>query len=126
MNEVCVFCKNEISPDSKDRVVIGTKGADDINNASVKRGENIIIAVNNTVHMSCRMNYINHKNIERYNKAKLNPAPVVKRSARASTSPYDSKTCCLFCGNKVMMSKKSPEYDVYSFVRTDTFFPQDI
>ena len=118
--ETCALCKNEIAG-SEDSVVITRKGADGINNASVDRGESINVAAGTKVHKTCRMNYINKKNIERHKKAKLDSAPPVKRSARVSTGPYDSKTDCLFCGNKVVTDKTSADYDDSSFVKTDNF-----
>ena len=116
----CVFpeCR---ATGTEDYIVITQKGADSINNASVERGDSIIVAAGTKVHKTCRLKYTNKKDIESHNKAKLNCAPALKRSVRDSTHPYDSKEDCLFCGGKIISSKSSAQYDEYSFVRTETF-----
>ncbi|CAB4009535.1 Hypothetical predicted protein [Paramuricea clavata] len=69
------------------------------------------------------MNCINKKQIDLYKKAKFNkPSLPVKRSARASIGPYDSRTHCLFCGNEIVKASSSGIYsEEYSCVKTDTF-----
>jgi len=102
--EICVICKKKIV-ENDDVVEIRKKGADGINSASELRGDNIVVAAGDTVHQTCRRDFINKKDIDIDKKAKCDSVPAVKRSARVSTSPYDSKTDCLFCGNKVVTSK---------------------
>ena len=88
--EICVICKKETVENDK-VVKIRKKGADGINSASEQRGDNIVVAAGDTVHKTCRRDFINKKDIEIDKKAKLDSAPAVKRSARVSTSPYDSE-----------------------------------
>ena len=114
----CPLCQNELG--SEDKVTIGKKGADGINIASVERGDNILVTAGTVVHKSCRMNYVNKKDIERHKRATYDSTSSVKRSARLSLGQFDSKTDCLFCGNKVV-SKNSADYDDYSCVRTYNF-----
>ena len=117
----CPLCSKEVEDESEDSVVITKRGADGINRASVERGDSIIVAEGAKVHKTCRLNYINKKDIERYKKAKCESSQTVKRSARVSTGPYNSKTDCLFCENPVVTCKTNALYDEYSFVRTDSF-----
>ena len=103
--------------------MIGKKGAGGINNASDKRGDNIIVAPNTRVHKSCRANYINQNYIDWHKKTnQLECTPfVVKRSERVSVGPYDSSTDCLYCGNKVVMFEFGVKNDDYGCVKTDFF-----
>jgi hypothetical protein len=64
--ETCPFCEKEFG--SEETVVIGKKGADGINSASDKRGDNIIVAPKTRVHKSCRANYINQNYIDSHKK----------------------------------------------------------
>lgn len=117
----CPLCDNVLG--DEERVVIGDKGAEGINRASIERGDRIVVCSGTVVHKKCRMNYINKKQIDLYKKAKFNkPSLPVKRSARASIWPYDSRTHCLFCGNEIVKASSSGVYsEEYSCVKTDTF-----
>lgn len=117
--ETCPLCDKDLK--SEERVVIGKKGADGINNASVDRGDGIVVAAGAGVHTTCRVKYVNKVAIERHKKAKLDPTTSVKRISRVSIGHYDSKTDCLYCGNKVVKSTLSTDYDDYSYVKTDSF-----
>ena len=117
--EPCPLCQKELG--SEDEVKIGKKGAEGINNASVERGNNITVTDGTTVHKSCRSTYINKKYIEKDKKSKFDSTSSVKRSARLSIGPFDSKTDCLFCGEKVVTSKVNVYYENYSCVRTYNF-----
>ncbi|CAB4003701.1 Hypothetical predicted protein, partial [Paramuricea clavata] len=119
--ETCPFCEKEFG--SEETVVIGKKGADGINNASDKRGDNIIVAPKTRVHKSCRANYINQNYIDSHKKTnQLECTPsVVKRSARVSVGPYDSSTDCLYCGNKIVKFEFGVKNDDYGCVKTDCF-----
>lgn len=118
--KLCIFpvCK---AAANEDTVVITQKGADRINSASVERGDSIVVTAGTKVHPTCRLNYTNKKDIERYKHGHSSSAPAVKRSARVLAGPYDDRTDCLFCGNKVVKSKASVDYDDYSRVRTFDF-----
>ena len=96
------------------------KGADGINNASAERGDTIIVMAGTRVHKSCRLNYINKKEIERHKRTKSDVLPA-KRTSRRSTGSFERKTDCLFCGNDIVTSKRSADYDDFSCVRTETF-----
>jgi hypothetical protein len=98
------FCEKEFG--SEESVVIGKKGADGINNASDKRGDNIIVAQV----MPCKLY-----------QPKLHRPSVVKRIAHVSVGPYDSSTDCLYCGNKVAKFEFGVKNDDYGCVKTDCF-----
>ncbi|XP_069601912.1 uncharacterized protein [Ranitomeya imitator] len=66
--ETCPLCSCEVEDDGE-RVVIGAKGAEGINNASIERGVSTVVAAGAVVHKRCRMNYINKKQIELHKKA---------------------------------------------------------
>ncbi|CAB3981527.1 Hypothetical predicted protein [Paramuricea clavata] len=117
----CSLCENVLG--DEERVVTGEKGAEGVNRTSFGRGDRIVVCSETVVHKKCRMNYINKKQIDLYKKAKFNkPSLPVKRSARASIGPYDSRTHCLFCGNEIVKASSSGVYsEEYSCVKTDTF-----
>lgn len=119
--ETCPFCQKEFG--NEETSVIGQKGADGINNASWKRGDNLTVAPKTRVHKSCRANYINPNYIDLHKKTnQLDCTPsVVKRSARASVGPYDSKTDCLYCGNKVVKFQFGVKNGDCGCVKTDCF-----
>lgn len=115
----CPICSQALG--SEDIVEIGIKGAEGINKSSVERDDNLNVTAGTVVHKSCRMRYINKKNIQKDKKDKLDGTSSIKRSARLSIGAFNSKTDCLFCGNYVVKSKASADYDDYSCVKTDTF-----
>jgi len=114
----CPLCDSEIDGET---VVIGEKGAEGINQASIDRGDSIVVAAGTKVHKRCRVNYINKKQIYLFKKAKLQPPQHVKRSARVSVGPFNSKSHCLFCGNEIIKSCGSANFEEFSYVKTDTF-----
>jgi hypothetical protein len=117
----CHLCNNVLG--DEERVVIGEKGAEGINWASIERGDRIVVCSGTVVHKKCRMNYINKKQIDLYKKANFNkPSLPVKRSAHASIGPYDSRMHCLFCRNEIVKASSSGIYsEEYSCVKTDAF-----
>lgn len=56
----CPICK-EIKDSSDDWVAIQWKGAKGINEASVKRKDDLVVEANTKVHKRCRQQYINDK-----------------------------------------------------------------
>ena len=76
--EICVICKKE-TVENDEVVKIRKKGADGFNSASDQRGDNIVVAAGDTVHKTCRRDFINKKDIEIDKKAKLDSAPAVKK-----------------------------------------------
>ncbi len=118
---VCPLCQKQIGCKTEDKVKIGKKGAEGINNASVERGNNIIVTAGMFVHKFCRMNYVHKRDIEKLKRAKSDCISSVKRSARLSTGPFDSQSDCLYCGGKVVKSKISAHFEDYSCVQTFIF-----
>ena len=116
--QTCPLCETQVE---EEIVVIGEKGAEGINRASIERGDTILVISGTGVHKTCRMDYVNKKYIELSKKSNLKPSKQLKRSARVSTRPYDSKTHCLFCGNEVERSILSSNYDDFCCVKTDSF-----
>lgn len=94
----CPLCGSEMDGET---VVIGEKGAEGINKSSIDRGDSIAVVAGTEVHKRCRVSYINKKQIYLFKKAKLQPPQPVKRSARVSVGPFNSKSHCLFCGNEI-------------------------
>ena len=113
-HQKCPLCKKDI--EEQDEVVrIREKGDNGINAASVKRGDSIFVTAGCEVHSECRKRYTNPLDI--MNSLKKNKGkPSHKRSARASTGPFNSKSDCLFCGNEITFGTS-----VFSCVKTDTF-----
>lgn len=86
----CPICDKEFG--DGERVVIGEKGAKGINRAS---SESIVATAGAEVNKRYCMSYINKKQINLYNKAKMHQPPLVKRSAHVSMGPYDSRMHCV-------------------------------
>lgn len=118
--ETCPLCSHEVEDDGE-RVVIGAKGAEGINKASIERGVSTVVAAGAVVHKRCRMNYINKKQIDLHKKATSVHRSPAKRGTRVSTGSYDSTTQCFFCGHEVVKTRSSADFDDYSFVKTDGF-----
>jgi hypothetical protein len=62
--ENCPLCGHEVGDDGE-RVVIGEKGAEGINKASVERGDSTVAAAGTVMHKRCRTNYINKLDLDR-------------------------------------------------------------
>ena len=118
--QICPLCSNEVEDDGE-RVVIGAKGAEGINKASIERGVSTVVAAGAVVHKRCCMNYINKKQIDLHKKATSVHRSPAKRGTRLSTGSYDSTTHCFFCGHEVVKTRSSADFDDYSFVKTDGF-----
>ncbi|KAG7156758.1 hypothetical protein Hamer_G006773 [Homarus americanus] len=109
--ETCPICREDL--DVPDVVELRQKGADGINSASVQRGDDVVVSAGEKVHITSQKRYINPKDIENKKRKKVEPP---KRSARVSSSPFNSQTDCLFCGTTV-----TPRGASFSYVKTDTF-----
>ena len=72
--------------------------AEGVNHASIERGVEIRVEYGTHVHKTCWANRINKKDIAIVS-TKDNSARPVKRSARVSLGPYDSKMHCFFLWN---------------------------
>jgi 5'-3' exonuclease len=114
-HKLCPLCKERFQDDG-DVVEVRQKGADGINAASAQRGDDIVVAAGCKVHSGCRKRYINPHDIENQQKKDSSSKLPLKRSARVSTGPFNSKSDCLFCGTRVDLGGSD-----YSFVKTDTF-----
>ena len=113
---VCPICKEEIEDSSSNWVAIRSKGAKGINESSVKRKDNLVVAAGDKVHITCRQRYINNKDIQsRVTKDSCDSVPS-KKKTRQSTGCFASETDCIFCGCAVDLDKGH-----FSFVQTDQF-----
>ena len=99
-----------------DVVRIHEKSANGINAASVQRGDNIVVTAGCEVHSDCRKWYTNPRDIEYSLNRSKGETTSLKRSARVSLGPFDSKSDCFFCGTKVVFCSSD-----YSCVQTDSF-----
>uniref|UniRef100_UPI00358E1706 uncharacterized protein n=1 Tax=Myxine glutinosa TaxID=7769 RepID=UPI00358E1706 len=120
--ETCPLCQREL--DCEETVVVREKGAKGINHASVERGVDIRVEAGTSMHKTCRINHINKKDIALSKKDRTDSARSVKRSARVSLGPYDSKTDCFFCGTEVKKidpKRSHAETDSFSYVKTEAF-----
>ena len=120
--ETCPLCQRDL--DCEETVVVREKGAEGINRASIERGVDIRVESGTSVHKTCRVHHINKKDIASSKKDRTDSAQSVKRSARVSLGPYDSKTHCFFCGTevkKIDQKRNRAERDSYSYVKTDAF-----
>ena len=118
--ENCPFCQDALC--TQETVVIGTKGAESINRASLERGVNIRIEAGTSVHKRCRIRHVDAKHIATSSKTEKSQ---VKRT-RVSLGHYDNKTQCLFCGHDCSnVDPKHPNSEKYTptyfRVRTDEF-----
>lgn len=120
----CPLCKKELVTDDIVGLNIGVKGAEGINNASPHRGDSTVVTGGTTVHKSCRVNYINKKDIEKHLQQRGMvdcQTTSIARSARLLIGSFDSKADCLFCGNEIVLSRISSAFDDYSCVKTENF-----
>ena len=112
-HESCPICKERI--EDGDGVKVCHKGADGINAASVRRGDSIAAMAGCKVHVDCHKRYINRHDIENQQKKSGSSILSLKRSARVSSAPFNSKSDCLFCGTLAFRGSD------YSYVKTDSF-----
>ena len=92
------------------------EGAKGINDASVKRKDNLVVEAGTKVHKSCRQQYINDKNIKSHVAKKSGGSVSAKRTTRCSSGGFDSEKDCIFCGCTIELDKGH-----FSWVRTDKF-----
>ena len=115
MEDLCPICREEFH-DGCDSVQIRQKGADGINEASSRRGEDIHVTAGSRVHTGCRKRYVNQHDILNKLKQQGQHKLSRKRNSRVLTGPFSSKNDCFFCGTTVDLDS----YD-YSLVKTDDF-----
>ena len=85
--DFCPIC-TETLDDGGEVCQIRQKGADGINQASVQRGDGIVVTAGTKVHMTCRKRYTNPLDIKSQLSQKCGFSSSVKRSARVSLGPY--------------------------------------
>ena len=112
----CPICKEEIEDSSDNWVAIQWKGAKGINDASVKRKDNLVVEAGTKVHKSCRQQYINDKNIKSHVAKKSSGSVPAKRTTRCSSGGFDSEKDFIFCECTIELDKGH-----FSWVRTDKF-----
>lgn len=115
MASLCKICKSDINvPSVSGSVCISEKGAEGINNASVARGDNIVVEKGDRVHVSCRSKYINKKYIEAEQKKKI--ANIASNSTQSSgkkrtrrslsaDSITSAELSCFFCDNQIQVDE---------------------
>ena len=111
----CPICKNSLE-DGEQVCQIRQKGADGINQASLQRKDDIVVSAGSKVHTTCRKRYTNPIDIKSHLNQESKSTGSVKRSARVSSGPFNSKTDCLFCGCSIVVGSLD-----YSYVKTDNF-----
>ncbi|KAH3866987.1 hypothetical protein DPMN_030111 [Dreissena polymorpha] len=82
--DLCPICKEEIEISKNNWVAIQWKGVKGINEASVKRKDNLVIEAGTKVHKKCRQHYTNDKSIKSYVE-KQSCSSVQKRTTRQSS-----------------------------------------
>ncbi|KAH3725762.1 hypothetical protein DPMN_051611 [Dreissena polymorpha] len=82
--DLCPICKEEIEISKNNWVAIQWKGVKGMNEASVKRKDNLVIEADTKVHTKCRQQYTNDKSINSY-VAKQSCSSVHKRTTRQSS-----------------------------------------
>ncbi len=106
--EYCPLCKTPLQ--NGENVTITEKGAQGINAASTVKCDDIFVTVGVKVHVKCRQNYTNKKNVLNTLKQTEKQASVPSKwSARASTGPFRSKSDCLFCGTEFVQASRNAQ-----------------
>ena len=113
---LCPICKEEIEELSDNWVAIQWRGANGINEASVKRKDDLVVQTGAKVHKDCRKHYTNVNNIKSHLVKKSGVSVPAKRTTRQSSGVFDSGKDCIFCGCTVELDKGN-----FSLVRTDKF-----
>ena len=115
-SEVCPICRKSLV-DGGEVSTVRQKGADGINQASAQRGDDVVVTAGTQVHTTCRKCYTNPQDMKKsQSHPKDGSSSSVKRSARISLGPFNSRTDCLFCGCSIVAGSLD-----YSSVKTDTF-----
>ena len=109
----CKICHKDLN-DPSTVVKVFQKGADGVNTAAKKRGDDMIIKAGDK---ECRRMYTNPQKIsaDQKNIAHISASPK-KRSPRLATGSFNNLTDCLFCGTLVPHGSTG-----ISFVKTDEF-----
>ena len=95
---ICPICKEEIENSCHNWVAVRSKGAKGINESSVKRKDNLVVAAGDKVHISCRQRYINEKDIQSHVATESSSSVPGKKITRQSSGCFASEADCIFCG----------------------------
>ncbi|MCP3852917.1 MAG: hypothetical protein GY694_22215, partial [Gammaproteobacteria bacterium] len=109
----CPICNEDIYNDGKISKIT-EKGAEGINIASRRRGNDIVVEAGVNVHIACRKRYTDTRDIEK--KEGADPPINLKKRTRNTESSFKNKTDCFFCGVTI-----TPDSSDYSEVKTHTF-----
>jgi hypothetical protein len=113
----CSICNK---PQGQENIIYPTaKGRDTILQASESMGASVKIANGDFVHVACRRNFTNKKNIQIHlNNASSDTSS--KRSSRSTTEQFDFQNKCFFCSRNVDKTSKTLLHakDVWYTVRT--------
>ena len=83
--DICSICKEDIEDSNEKWVAVQLNGGKGINAASVKRKDNLVVAVGAKVHIICRQRYINEKDIKSHVAKKSGDSAQPKRTKRQSS-----------------------------------------
>lgn len=92
---LCVICKKEVES-GQDAVKITQKGADSINEASHRRGSDVVAVAGIFVHVACRKVFTDKKYVV-IKRHQTTPEAMRRKSVRLNEGPGSSATHCLFC-----------------------------
>ena len=114
----CVICK-ELVKKSFEGAVLYEKGAKNINEVSLQRGDDIRANVGESVHIKCRKNYVKQRNIEAAKMKQLQPGE--KRVLWSEVIvQFDFRKHCPFCSQAAKYSGKKKDFELIP-VRTHEF-----
>jgi len=121
LQETCPICKKDFGEGNPSNICkLLKKGADKLNEASHKRGRNVVVAEGIRVHRDCRKWYTNERDIRTSVKRATEPSAPKRKSRRVSEGPFNFRTECLFCGRMVIRDTHGHD-DTASEVKTYSF-----
>ena len=106
----CVVCNNGPIYEGESRVakVKTTKGRDTINRASsIRILPRAFVETGALVHEDCRAKHIKKKSLELILKGE--PITPLIQTRSSTTSSFDFKTNCIFCGKYIVIDPKHPK-----------------
>ena len=126
MNGICPFCKESLQ-NGKDTVSLKEAGIKTVNASSVRRGVDLLVSTGDVVHVECRRNFTNEKNIKIFCRKRQEDNPnavegLVSIKRRSQGSHFSFATHCFFCENSVSEKKLNYDRQKVHFVSTIEFF----
>ncbi len=115
----CNICASSFGKDLSNTVVIRSKGALGINNASASRSSDVHVAAGDRVHIDCRQKFVNPKSIELQQKTSQS-STVSERQLRSVDSQFSFENHCVFCGQSAKVADRRRSVDVCP-VKTSEF-----